>query len=116
MTPSQILMTAGRIPLALLFILAGVAKILGPGPFLAHMDQHHVPGPLIWGVIALELGCGLAVLIGWRLPFTAGALAGFCVMTAVIFHANFGDKAERTLFLKDLAIAGGLAVAAAGAL
>ncbi len=116
MTPNQILMTAGRALLALLFILAGVAKILGPAPFLAHMAQHHVPGPLIWGVIALELGCGLAVLIGWRLPFTAGALAAFCVMTAVIFHANFGDKAERTLFLKDLAIAGGLAVVAASAL
>ena len=116
MTPQQIPMIAGRALLALLFILAGAAKILGPAPFLAHMAQHHVPAPLLWGVIALELSCGLAVLIGWRLPYTAGALAAFCVMTAVIFHGALGDKVERTLFLKDLAIAGGLAVVAASAL
>jgi putative oxidoreductase len=32
----------------------------------------------------------------------------FCLATAAIFHFNFEDHAERTLFLKDLAIAGGL--------
>jgi len=116
MALNQILMIAGRALLALLFILAGVAKLLGPAPFLAHMAQHNVPGPLIWGVIALEIGCGLAVLIGWKLPYSAGALAGFCVLTAVVFHSQLGDKVERTLFFKDLAIAGGLAVTAAAAL
>jgi putative oxidoreductase len=113
---NQILMIAGRALLALLFVLAGIAKILGPAPFLAHMSEHRVPGPLLWGVIALELGCGLALLVGWRLPYTAGALAGFCVLTAAVFHNNLGNKTERTLFLKDLAIAGGLAVVAAGAM
>ena len=116
MALNQIVMIAGRALLALLFILAGVAKVLGPAPFLAHMAQHNVPAPLLWGVIALELGCGLSLLIGWKLPYTAGALAGFCVLTAVIFHNDLSNKAERTLFLKDLAIAGGLAVVAAGAI
>jgi putative oxidoreductase len=113
---NQILIIVGRALLALLFVLAGIAKILGPAPFLAHMSQRHTPGALLWGVIALELGGGLALLIGWRLPYTAGALAGFCVLTAAVFHSNLGDKAERTLFFKDLAIAGGLAVVAAGAM
>lgn len=116
MALNQILTIAGRALLALLFILAGAAKLLSPAPFLAHMAQHNLPAPLIWGVIALELGCGLALLIGWRLPYSAGALAGFCVLTAAIFHGQLGDKVERTLFFKDLAIAGGLAVVAAGAL
>jgi putative oxidoreductase len=109
MTPNQILMLIARIPVAALFILAGIAKLIGPAPFLAHMAQHNVPAILIWPVIALEIGAGVAVLLGWRLPFSAGALAGFCVVTAFVFHLNFGDKAERTLFLKDLAIGGGLA-------
>ncbi len=116
MALNQIVMIAGRALLALLFILAGVAKVLGPAPFLAHMAQHNVPAPLLWGVIALELGCGLSLLIGWKLPYTAGALAGFCVLTAVIFHGALNEKTERTLFLKDLAIAGGLAVVAGGAI
>ncbi len=36
-------------------------------------------------------------------------------MLAVGFHLNLADKAERTLFVKDLALAGALMVIAAGA-
>ena len=98
----------GRALLAGLFILAGLAKVLGPKPFLDHMAQHHVPGLLLPAVIALEMGAGAAVLIGWKLPWSAGALALFCVATAVVFHGDLGDKVERSLFFKDLAIGGGL--------
>jgi putative oxidoreductase len=98
----------GRTLLAGLFILAGLTKILGPKPFLEHMSQHRIPGLLLPAVIALEIGAGLAVLLGWKLPWSAGALALFCVATALVFHSDFGDKAERTQFIKDLAIAGGL--------
>ena len=37
-------------------------------------------------------------------------LGAFCVSTAFLFHLNFADHAERSLFLKDLAIAGGLLI------
>jgi len=66
-------------------------------------------------VIALEFGAGLALLFGWQLSFAAGALALFYIATALGFHLNLGDKAERTLFVKDLAIAGALMPIAAGA-
>jgi putative oxidoreductase len=66
-------------------------------------------------VILLELGAGTALLLGWRLPFSAGALAVFCVAAAFGFHFNLADKAERTLFIKDIAIAGALMVIAASA-
>lgn len=105
----------GRALLALLFLLAGTAKILGPDPFLAHMAEFHVPGYLLWAVIALEIGAGAALFLGWRLFWSAGALAVFCVLTAFIFHFNFAVPAERTLFFKDLAIAGGLIAIAAAA-
>jgi len=115
MTVTTIVTVAGRSLLALLFILAGIAKIAGPQPFLDHMAEHHVPGGLLPLVILLELGAGTALLLGWRLPFSAGALALFCVAAAFGFHYNLADKAERTLFIKDLAIAGALMVIAAGA-
>jgi putative oxidoreductase len=79
------------------------------------MAEFHVPGYLLWAVIALEIGAGVALLLGWRLVWSAGALAVFCVLTASIFHLNFAVPAERTLFFKDLAIAGGLLAIAAGA-
>jgi putative oxidoreductase len=113
--PIAIVTIAGRILLAALFVLAGIAKIAGPQPFLEHMAAHHIPAVLLPAVIVLELGAGFAILLGWQLPFAAGALALFCLATAFGFHLNLGDKAERTLFFKDLAIAGALTVIAATA-
>ena len=113
--PVAIIAIAGRVLLAALFILAGIAKIAGPQPFLEHMAAHHIPSVLLPLVIALELGAGLAILFGWQLPFAAGALALFCLATAFGFHLDFADKAERTLFFKDVAIAGALMVIAAAA-
>ena len=103
---------AGRALLALLFILAGIAKVTGPKPFLDHMAQHNVPGVLLPAVAALEIVGGLLVLTGWHARWAGLALGAFCVATAFIFHFDLGQKAERTLFLKDLAIAGGLFVLA----
>jgi putative oxidoreductase len=113
--PVAIIAIAGRVLLAGLFILAGIAKIAGRQPFLEHMAAHHIPSVLLPAVIALELGAGLAILLGWQLPFTAGALALFCLATAFGFHLDLADKAERTLFFKDIAIAGALMVIAATA-
>jgi len=99
---------AGRALIAFLFVPAGILKITGPQPFLAHMAQHRVPGALLPLVIALEIGAGLLVLSGWQARWAALALAVFCVATAFVFHLDLGDKVERTQFVKDLAIAGGL--------
>ena len=114
-TPLGIATVAGRALVALLFILAGLAKVLGPQPFLEHMAAFGVPSVLLPAVIVLEIGAGVAVLIGWRLREAAAILAGFSLLTAVIFPRDFADKTERTLFFKDLAIAGGLLAMAATA-
>ena len=102
----------GRCLIALLFVPAGIAKLTSPPPFLTHMAQHGVPGWLLPFVAVLEIGCGAAILSGilWR---PASAVLGlFCVATAFLFHFDLSDHVERTMFLKDLAIAGGLLVVA----
>jgi len=110
-----IVSVGGRALLALLFILAGLAKALGPQPFLQHMAAFGIPSFLLPAVILLELGAGVALLVGWRLREAAGALGAFCLLTALVFHHDLADKAERTLFFKDLALAGGLLAIAATA-
>jgi putative oxidoreductase len=104
----SILGVLGRGLIASLFVLAGLAKLFGPGPFLEHMRQFRVPAPLLAGVILLELGAGAAVLAGWNLRWSAGTLSAFCLLTALVFHADLKNKVERTAFLKDLALCGGL--------
>ena len=111
----NIVRIVGRALVAMLFILAGVAKIINPKPFLEHMIRFGVPEFLLPAVIALELSAGIALLIGWRTREAAGALAFFCVLTATIFHYQLWINTERTLFFKDLAIAGGLFLVAANA-
>ena len=71
------------------------------------MDSMGVPGALLPAVIALELLGGLAILLGWQTRVVAFLLAGFCVVSAVIFHGNVGDQGQQIHFLKNLGLAGG---------
>jgi putative oxidoreductase len=116
MTMAEILMVGGRALLALLFILAGITKIAGPKPVLDHMRQEHVPTFLLPLVIVVEIGAGAALLIGWHTMIAATVLSAFCIATAIVFHRNFTQRAERTQFVKDLALAGALAFVAAQAM
>ena len=92
--------------------LAGITKFVGPRPVLAHMKEQHVPGFLLPVVALFEIAAGTALLLGWNAQIAAAALAAFCLATAIVFHRNFADRAERTQFVKDIALAGGLAVLA----
>jgi putative oxidoreductase len=98
----------GRALVALLFILAGISKLIGSEAVLAHMAQHHVPGVLLPLVVILEIGARMAVLSGWFVRPAALVPSGFCLATAVLFHLDFADHVERSMFFKDLALAGGL--------
>jgi len=110
-----IIQLAGRIMLALIFILAGVGKIQDPAGTAGYMQSMGVPAILLWPTIALELLGGLAVAVGYKTEIAALALAVFSIVAAFIFHKNFGDQMQMIMFLKDVAIAGGLLLLAAGA-
>jgi putative oxidoreductase len=97
---------AARIALAALFIVAGLGKISGYEGVAGYMQSMGVPGFLLPLVIALEIVGGLAVAVGYRTRLVAFLLAGFSVLSGLIFHSPL-DPAEQTNFLKNLAIAGG---------
>jgi len=102
----------GRVLISALFLLAALNKFVNTPAILHHMEMQHVPGYFLPPVIALEICAGLAVLIGWQIRWAALALAGFCIATAVLFHLDLTQAIERTMFAKDLAIAGGLLILA----
>jgi putative oxidoreductase len=97
----------GRILIALIFILSGVTKITGYAGTQGYMESMGVPGALLPVVIVTELGGGILVMLGLWTRLAALALAGFCILAAVLFHANFSDQIQMIMFLKNLAIAGG---------
>lgn len=104
---------AGRILLSLIFILSGWSKISGYEATQGYMTSMGVPGQLLPLVIILELLGGLAIAFGLFTRWTALALAGFSVVSAVIFHSNLGDQAQFINFFKNLAMAGGFLILAA---
>ncbi len=99
---------SGRVLMSAIFLTAGVGKIGTYAGTQAYMESMGVPGAMLPLVIALEVGAGLAVLLGWQTRMSAFLLAGFSVLSALIFHADFGDHMQSILFMKNLAMAGGL--------
>jgi putative oxidoreductase len=71
------------------------------------MEAMGVPGTLLPLVIVVELLGGLAVMLGWHTRIAAFLLAGFSLLSALLFHANFGDQMQMIMFMKNISIAGG---------
>jgi len=99
---------AARILVAQLFLLAGFSKITGYSGTQGYMEAMGVPGVLLPLVILLEVGGGLALILGWQTRIVSLALAGFTLLAAFIFHSNFADQMQMILFMKNIAITGGL--------
>ena len=113
----------GRVLIALLFVPAGFGKIGGFAGVVGYIGAVGLPLPQLGAVIAIavELGLGLLLLVGYKTRIVSIILAVFTVATAVFFHnywAMPADKAyiNQLMFFKNIAIAGGLlAIAALGA-
>jgi putative oxidoreductase len=98
-----------RAMMAYIFIVDGVGQITSYADVADYMREHGVVPALLPLVILIELGGGLMVLVGLKTRWAAIALAGFCLLTALIFHLASGETIE---FQKNVAMAGGFLVLA----
>ncbi len=100
----------GRILIGSIFAMSGLTKIPAYAGITAAIAAAGLPfAPLGWGVaLAVEIGLGLLLLLGWRVRPVAAGLALWCLVTALFFHRNFADQNMMIHFLKNLMIAGGL--------
>jgi len=98
---------AGRILLALVFIVAGLGKLGDVQGFAGYMASGGLPTILAWPAIAFEIVAGLALLVGFQTRITALALAGFSIVTAIMFHFVPADQMQMAIFFKNFAMAGG---------
>ena len=98
---------AGRVLLALLFLLAGLQKIGAYEGTVGYMAAQGVPGFTLPFVIALEVFGALAIIVGWHTRLVAFLLAGFSLVSAMLFHFKPDDAMQMTMLLKNISIAGG---------
>ncbi len=87
----------GRLLLAAIFIHEAWSKLNGYAAAVAYTQAFGLPALLLPVAIAVELTCGVLILVGFQTRAAALILAGFCAATAVPFHANFSNRNEPPL-------------------
>ncbi len=97
----------GRVLISLIFLLSGLHKIGGYAATQGYMAAMGVPGALLPLVIALEVGGAIAIILGYHTKLFAFLLAGFSIVSALLFHSALGDQVQFIMFMKNLAMAGG---------
>lgn len=107
---------AARVLLMMLFLVSGLGKLGNLAGTQSYMEATGVPGILLWPTIAFEILSGLCILFGFQTRAVAIVLAGFSLVTAVVFHHNLADQTQQIMFLKNMGLAGGfLLLACTGA-
>src|SRR6266567_1287068 len=110
----------GRVLLSVIFVISGEHKIADFASTAVYIADKGLPAAQVLAAltIAVELGGGLLLLLGWKARWAALAIAAFTVLAAVLFHnfwAMTGPEAmnNQIHFMKNLAITGGMLMVAA---
>src|SRR5579862_7608926 len=101
-----------RLLMSLLFLMSGIGKLTAVGPTQAYMAAFGVPVVLSWPAAAFEIASGALLIIGIGLRPLAILLAGWCLLTAAIFHTDWSDQTQQVMFLKNMTMAGGFLIMA----
>ncbi len=106
---------AGRVLIALIFVLSGFGKLTGFEATINSIASKGVPLPQLAAVTAIvvELGGGIMLMLGWKARWAAAAIAAFTLLAALIFHAFWAAApaqahGQMVHFMKNIAICGGL--------
>ena len=116
----DLLALAGRLLVAYLFIPAGFAKLMGFAGTVGYIKSIGLPLPEVAAAIAIvvELGAGIALLLGYKTRIVAVVLAVFTLVASFFFHAYWSlpdaqKMMQMLMFNKNLAVVGGLLALAA---
>ena len=106
---------AGRILLAMLFVLSGYGKIAGFDGIAGYIASKGLPMPQVLAAltVALELGGGILLIVGYKTRWVALAFFLWLIPTTFIFHKYWGidaaqAQAQFNNFWKNVSIMGGM--------
>ena len=114
-TSASTIALIGRVLLAAMFVLAGFDKIGGFEGTAGYIGSVGLPFPEVLTIltIAVEIGAGLALIVGFQVRIAALLLAGFTLAASVLFHNYWAMPAEQAyvqqlMFMKNVSVASGL--------
>ncbi len=112
---NDLLVLLGRVALAALFVWSGAGKIPHFANIASSIASKGLPLPQVLAAISVfvELGLGLAIIIGWRTRAAALLIALWLIPTTVLFHNFWAAPAAQAMmqqiqFMKNLSIFGGM--------
>jgi putative oxidoreductase len=113
--------TVGRVLLGLYFLLPGISKIPTYAGTTEYMLLHNIPLASVFLpiTIALQVGLGVMLIIGYRIKESALILAALTILINIGMHdfwneyPNTDAGHETQNFVKNLAIFAGLLVLSA---
>jgi len=99
----------GRLLLSVIFLVSGFKKLTTFGGTAAYMASQGLPMPEIAALVAVVVECagGVLVLVGYQTRLVGLVMAAWCIATALVAHAHFGDGNQTIHFMKNVAICGG---------
>jgi putative oxidoreductase len=105
----------GRSFIALIFVLSGIGKVTGFNGVAGYIASKGFPMPELFtiGAIIVEIGCGAALILGWKPRLAAMVLFLFTALSAFLFHDFWevpADQMQNQMnhFLKNVSMMGGL--------
>jgi putative oxidoreductase len=101
---------AGRILLAALFLWSGAEKVMDYAGTLAYMRRAALPYPevLLFASAIVEMGCGAALVVGWKTRGAAAILFLWLIAATAVFHNPASGGNWMVHVMKNLAIMGGM--------
>jgi len=107
----------GRILLAAMFVISGYGKLTGFDGTVGYIASKGLPMPQILAAVAIliELGGGLAIVMGWKTRWAALAFVVFLLVITPIFHNYWAAAADQMMgqkinFMKNVSILGGMLI------
>ena len=102
----------GRILLSAVFIVEGLLKVFDFERFWHVLDLKGVPvAPLVaMLVVFIELGGGIAILIGFYTRFFSPLMAIYLFFVTIFSYPFWSDMVHFDDFIRNMAIVGGLII------
>jgi putative oxidoreductase len=114
------LVVAGRVLLALMFVMAGISKLGNIAGTAGYIASAGLPLATALAVATglFEVLAGLALAVGFQARWAALSLGLFTLLASLMFHKFWAVAADQQfvqqlMFMKNLAVAGGMFIVAA---
>ena len=100
----------GRVLMGGYFLWSGLLKMAAFSSTVAMVAAAGMPYPTVGAEIsvAVEVVLGIMLILGWRTRRTALWLSLWTILVTFVYYSDFSQPLTMALFLKNLAIMGGL--------